>query len=78
MDTEIDAIYHNHTWDLVPCPCSKYVIGIRWIFKTKYVADGSVDKFKARLVAKGFAQRPSIYYGESVANLSNGCEIIIS
>ena len=67
MDTKIDAIHRNHTWDLVPYPHSRSVIGVHWIFKTKYAADESVDKFKARLVAKGYAQRPDINYGETFA-----------
>ena len=37
-------------------------IGCKWIYKTKYKADGSLDKHKARLVAKGYAQKEGIVY----------------
>lgn len=33
------------------------MIGLKWIFKTKFNEKGEVDKFKARLVAKGYHQQ---------------------
>jgi hypothetical protein len=35
------------------------------VFKTKYKADGSLDKYKGRLVAKGFKQRYGIDYEDT-------------
>ena len=32
-------------------------MGSRWIYKIKYAADGSVEKFKPRFLAKGYAQK---------------------
>ena len=55
MQEEIQSIEKNRTWHLVKLPEGKNVIGLKWIFKTKFGADGSVQKFKARLVAKGYA-----------------------
>jgi len=55
MKEEIDAIERNHTWQLVDCPQGKIPIGLKWVFKTKYHADGSLERHKARLVAKGYA-----------------------
>jgi len=43
------------------------LIGCKWIFKKKYYADGSIDKYKARLVAKGFTKKPNIDYFEPFA-----------
>ena len=54
MDAEMQAVQKNQTWDLVRLLEEKQAIGCRWVFKTKYKSDGSVDKYKARLVAKGF------------------------
>lgn len=33
-------------------PSEKEAIGLKWVFKTKYNEDGSVQKHKARLVAR--------------------------
>ena len=55
MKEEINAIERNRTWDLVELPSGKTAMGLKWICKTKYNADGSIQKYKARLVAKGYA-----------------------
>ncbi|CAH9093188.1 unnamed protein product [Cuscuta epithymum] len=57
MAKEFNALIANHTWDLVPFDARKNVVGSKWIYKTKYLADGSVDRYKARLVAQGFNQQ---------------------
>ena len=55
MEAELNFIEWNWTWELVPHPASCKVIGVRWVFKTKYHNDGLLDKHKAQLVAKGYA-----------------------
>ena len=67
MLTELDAIERNGTWKLVPRPKKRKIIGTRWIYKTKYKADGSLQKHKARLVAKGYAQSPGVHFDETFA-----------
>ena len=44
----------NDVWDVVPRPKDKSIVSSKWIFKTKHLADGSIEKFKARFVAQGF------------------------
>ncbi|KAG8480908.1 hypothetical protein CXB51_025463 [Gossypium anomalum] len=51
----MDMIQKNQTWDLVERP-KKKVIGVRWVFRAKFNADGSLNKHKARLVVKGYNQ----------------------
>ena len=46
----------NQTWELVERPEHRKVIGVKWVFRTKLNADGSINKHKARLVVKGYAQ----------------------
>eukprot|EP01018_Ginkgo_biloba_P034471 Gb_28273 [translate_table: standard] len=67
MEAEFDALVRNDTWTLIEFPLHKDVIGTKWIYKTKYKFDGSIDKHKARLVAKGYAQQEGIDYIETFA-----------
>ncbi|CAL1379783.1 unnamed protein product [Linum trigynum] len=46
---ELRALIANHTWDIVDCPMGKKLIGNKWIFKIKLLANGSIERFKARL-----------------------------
>ena len=67
MQAELSSIERNGTWSLVPRPPKRKVIGVRWVYKTKYHADGSLDKHKARLVVKGYAQRAGVDFDETFA-----------
>jgi hypothetical protein len=55
MDEELDQIEKNDTWELVPRPEDKNVIGTKWVYKNKLNEDGQVTRNKARLVCKGYA-----------------------
>ena len=56
MEEELDQIEKNETWELVPRPNNKNVIGMKWVFRNKMNEDGQVIRNKARLVCKGYAQ----------------------
>lgn len=67
MEEEINMIEKNKTWELVNKPKDKDVIGVKWVYKTKFNSDGSIQKHKARLVVKGYAQQPGVDYSETFA-----------
>jgi hypothetical protein len=56
MNEELDHIEKNNTWELVPRPEDKNVIGSKWVFKNKMNEKGQVVRNKARLVCKLYAQ----------------------
>ena len=58
MQIKLDSIEKNDSWTLVPRPPRRNVIGVKWVNKTKYKSDGTLDKHKACLVAKGYALLP--------------------
>lgn len=66
-EDEIESIVKNKTWDLVELPPGAKAIGLKWVFKIKRNADGSINKYKSRLVAKGYIQRHGIDFEEVFA-----------
>eukprot|EP00253_Pinus_taeda_P034218 PITA_34218 len=67
MDEELEQIEKNNTWELVPRPKDKNVIGTKWIFKNKLNENGEVIRSKAKLVCKGYAQQEGIDFEENFA-----------
>lgn len=65
MQDEFDALVKNNTWTLVPMSHDINVVGNKWVFRTKFHADGSLQKYKAKLVAKSFQQTPGLDYFET-------------
>ena len=65
MEEELQAL--AHTWDLVPQPAGKHVVGSRWAYTIKANLDGSLEQHKARVVAKGFTQKYGLDYQETFA-----------
>lgn len=41
------------------------VVGCKWVFRTKYHADGTIDRHKARIVAQEFIQIPCVDYSHT-------------
>lgn len=48
-------------------PSGKKLIGCKWLYKTKYAADGSIERYKSRLVILGCRQIYGIDYSETFA-----------
>lgn len=67
MKEELFMIEKNKTWELVSRPENRKVIGVKWVYRTKLNADGSINKHKARLVVKGYAQIPGVDYSDTFA-----------
>lgn len=56
MNKEIQAVEANQTWLVTLLPPGKVPVGCKWIYKVKYHANGSIERYKAKLVAKGYTQ----------------------
>lgn len=46
MNDELEALDLNHIWEITSLPPNKKAIGCKWLFKTKYIPDGSVERKK--------------------------------
>ncbi|GJY04543.1 RNA-directed DNA polymerase, eukaryota, reverse transcriptase zinc-binding domain protein [Tanacetum coccineum] len=60
MCDEYEALIDNNTWVLVPRPPNVNIVRSMWLYKHKYNADGSLNRYKARLVANGRSQQQGI------------------
>ena len=57
---ELDHIVKKDTWELVPRPKDKNVIGTKWVFKNKMNEQGEVVRNKAKLICKFYSEREGI------------------
>lgn len=65
-EREINQQRKMGTYKLVPRPKERVnVVDNKWVFHSKYNAQGELIKRKARLVAKGYSQRPGVDYFET-------------
>ena len=67
MEEEFSSLQKNNTWELVDLPPGRKLVQCKWVFKTKFDANGSPLKYKEILVAKGYSQVHGIYYNETFA-----------
>src|SRR5713101_7790223 len=67
MNEEFNSLQKSNTWELVDLPPGRKLVQCKWVYKTKFAADGSPLKYKAILVAKGYSQVHGINYNETFA-----------
>ena len=67
MVEEYDSIMQNDVSEVVPRHEGKLVVTSKWIYKVKFVVDGSIEKHKARFVARDLSQVEGIDYDETFA-----------
>ena len=77
MDKEIKALEVNNTWTLAPLPPGKTAIGCKWVYRIKYLPNGSIERYKAHLVAKGFIQKLCLDYSETFSPVAKFVSIRI-
>ena len=70
MKEELSPIEKNETWELVPRPINKNVIGAKQVLRNKLDEAGKVTRNKGRLICKGCAQVEGIDYGETYAHVA--------
>jgi hypothetical protein len=65
MNEELDQIEKNDTWELVPRPANKNIIGSKWVYKNKMNEQGNIVRNKSRLVCKGYSQIKGLDFDET-------------
>ena len=58
-------IENSQTWKLVKKPIDIKVMGVKWVFRTKLNADGSINKHKGKLVVREYAQILDVYFSDT-------------
>ena len=75
MDKELYALDVNDTWEVTELPEGKKAISSKWVYKIKFLPDGTVDKYKARLVIRGFDQREGLDYKHTFSPVAKAATI---
>ena len=70
MIDEMTALHDNGTWEMISLSFGKSVVGCPWVFKVKYLPDGTIEIYKAHLVAKGYTQTHFIDYTKTFSHVS--------
>lgn len=65
MIEEYNFIMKNDVCEVVTRPEDRSVVGSRWIYKIKYIVDGSIEKYKARFLENMYTQKEGIEYEET-------------
>ena len=77
MDEEYRSLMTNDTWILFLFQKEENFNRCKWVYRTKYASDGSVEILKARLVSKVFSQVEGIDYNETFAPVAKMNSILL-
>jgi hypothetical protein len=67
MQSEMDTVEKNCTWELADLPHGHNVITLKWVFKLKRDEVGAIVKHKVRLVTHSFMQRKGTDFDDTFA-----------
>jgi hypothetical protein len=67
MESEMNSIRANKTWDLVELTRNQKAIPCKWVYRLKQVSDSSSPKYKAHIIAKGFRQQYGVDFDKVFA-----------
>ena len=70
MEVEIDTLKLIGTQEFVDLPPGKRPIRCKWLYKIKYKADSTIERYKASLIAKGFTQTEGIDFLETFSPMA--------
>ena len=70
INSEIESILSNRTWELADLPPENKPLGSKWIFKRKIKPDGTIDKYKARLGVKRYRQKEGLDYFDTYSSVT--------
>jgi Reverse transcriptase (RNA-dependent DNA polymerase) len=67
MCREHESITEQGTWEVVPRPAQRKVVGATWVLRTKTDVNSGHLIYKARLCARGFTQIPGVDFDATFA-----------
>ena len=56
VEQELTTLEQNGTWTLTDLPPEKKALTSKWVYRTKFRPDGTIERHKARLIIRGFEQ----------------------
>lgn len=75
MQTELDALENNKTWEISILPKGKRALPSKWVYKIKFLPNGEVDRFRVRLVTKDYNQTFGVDYNDSFSRVAKATTV---
>jgi hypothetical protein len=71
IQSEMDSIMSNETWEVVDHPYRCKPVACKWVFKKKFRLDHITEKDKTRFVAKGYTQKEGEDYFDTYSSVAH-------